>query len=73
MTKGRSRTERLRWVHPEADDRVAPDCRRCHDYISNPGMVHAAASVGIEHGKSTDEMLMIAAEQYHASNHREGS
>jgi hypothetical protein len=46
-----------------------PDCERCMEKISDPALTHAAASVGIEHGKSTGKMIKIVIDEYHAQGH----
>jgi hypothetical protein len=46
-------------------------CPKCIDhYYGNPSLVHAFASVGIEHGKSTFEMAESYFARYHRVGHR---
>jgi len=45
------------------------NCDKCREYAdSEPMLLHAFASVGIEHGKSSGQM----AEEYFAEFHRSG-
>lgn len=46
------------------------DCRKCLDRIT-PELTAAAASVGIERRKSTQEMLLIYLAGYHRGDHQE--
>lgn len=41
-------------VHP-----VGPTCKQCVDYMVDAGwaLVHACASVGIEHGRTTEQEM----------------
>jgi hypothetical protein len=48
-----------------------PDCAECLDYLTRPGMIEAAASVGIERGKSTGQLLREVTEAYHDRRHEE--
>lgn len=49
-----------------------PDCPQCMDYaMDQPHLVGACASVGIEKGKSTQQMLAEYLAAYHARGHRE--
>ena len=47
-------------------------CPKCaaHYYSSAPQLIHAFASVGIEHGKSTWQMAESYFEQFHKNKHR---
>jgi hypothetical protein len=47
-----------------------PDCLECLEYMAQPFLREACASVGIEHGKSTDQMLKETVEHYHLGGHR---
>lgn len=44
-----------------------PDC--LEHYVDRPHLVEACASVGIEHGKSTAEMLAGYFRDYHERGH----
>ncbi len=48
------------------------DCAKCrrHWYSDGPSLLHAFASVGIEHGKSTAEMADSYFARYHKNGHR---
>lgn len=59
----------LTWYGDEGGRVGFPDCDKCIDYMQSDGLVHACASVGIEHGKSTGEMLRISVEAFHAKGH----
>lgn len=51
---------------------VINDCPLCSIYLAEqPHLIAACASVGIEHGKSTDEMLVNYMALYHQKGHRE--
>lgn len=67
MSKPRS----LRWYGTEDGFVGWPDCDKCIDYMHTPGLAEACASVGIEHGKSTGEMLRISVEEFHKRRHKE--
>jgi hypothetical protein len=46
-------------------------CPECMDYyFSSPGLIHACASVGIERGLSTGEMLGRYLDAYHRRGHK---
>lgn len=48
------------------------DCPKCMDhYLSNPFLVGACASVGIEHGVSTETMLARYLSVFHRNGHRD--
>ena len=47
-----------------------PDCDRCEEYMLRPHFAGACASVGISHGKSTDEMVRVAVGAFHGRGHR---
>ncbi len=64
-------TRPLTWTGDEADLLGYPDCPECLEYLTQPGMVEAAASVGIERGKSTGLMLREVVEAFHARGHQE--
>lgn len=64
---GSHKPTRLEWV--DARFGQEPDCDPCRAYLSRDHMVGAAASVGIEHGMTTGQMLRTLAEQYHANGH----
>ena len=50
--------------------RVA-ECMDCEQHaIREPHIVGACASVGIEHGKSTAEMMKIYLDGYHKRGHK---
>lgn len=50
------------------------DCGKCVDhYFGQPFLVEAAASVGIEHGKSTEQMLHEYFAAYHKRGHKAGA
>ena len=46
-----------------------PVCDECVKYMMQPGLIEACASVGIEHNKSTSEMLRDVVNSYHDSKH----
>lgn len=48
-------------------NRLWPDCGRCVDYLTQPFMAEAIASVGIERPINTRRLV----EQYHEGGHRE--
>ena len=51
-----------------------PDCSECRAFLdSNPHLIGAAASVGIEHGKSTSQVIMEYLQVYHMRGHQEKS
>lgn len=47
---------------------IIPSCRKCEDYITQPGMAEAIASVGIETGGINVKKLV---EGYHGRKHQE--
>lgn len=50
------------------------DCPACMmHYFDQPLLPMAAASVGIERGRSTQDMLVTYLAQYHRGGHREAS
>lgn len=54
-----------------AEPRDGDDCPACWEYcFDNPGLAGACASVGIERGKSTGEMLHDYLADYHSRGHR---
>jgi hypothetical protein len=47
-------------------------CARCLDhYFDTPFLAEACASVGIEHGRTTGDMLTRYLAQYHQRGHKE--
>lgn len=53
-------------------DNLPTKCGKCLEYyFSNPYLVEACASVGIEKGKTTEEMLVEYLAQYHNDRHKE--
>lgn len=47
-------------------------CGKCLQYAySQPFLLEACASVGIEHGKSSGQMIVDYLDYYHKSRHRE--
>lgn len=47
------------------------DCPACRAFLfETPGLTEACASVGIEHGKSTQRMLLEYLAAYHRRGHR---
>jgi hypothetical protein len=56
----------LQWV--DAGPYLLPDCYDCHQFLSQPGMAEAVASVGIERG-SVNVRDMV--DRYHANRHDE--
>jgi hypothetical protein len=60
----------LTWYGDESWHVGYLDCNECLSYMQHPGLWHAAASVGIEHGKSSGEMIRATVGQYHGNGHR---
>lgn len=59
----------LRW-----DPSGRPDCLPCLEYLfAQPHLVGACASVGIERGKSTGQMLCEYLSAYHDRDHEEAA
>ena len=59
--------------NPDGTGAYLPDfrCGKCLEHWhSEPHLVHAFASVGIEHGKSTGEMAADYFASFHARKHR---
>jgi hypothetical protein len=58
----------LKW---SAADRL-PDCDTCRNHLLSQDwtLTSAAASVGIEHGKSAGDMIRIWIHGYHERGHR---
>lgn len=52
------------------DPLLCPGCMQ--HYLDQPMLFGAAASVGIEHGKSTGQMLREYFAAFHARGHRDG-
>lgn len=54
-----------------ASNRRWSDCPECADYFKEnaPSIIHAAASVGIEHGLTTNQALAVYMRQKHESDH----
>lgn len=50
------------------DGGLVPLCATCMDAMT-PALVEACASVGIEHGKSTGQMMVEYLNTYHARRH----
>lgn len=63
----------LQWYDDDNDRLGYPGCPDCFEYMMRPGMIEAAASVGIEYGKSTGLMLRDVVNSYHARGHKEPS
>lgn len=63
----------LKWYGDEDGRLGYPTCPECFDYLAQPGMIEAAASVGIEHGKSTGLMLREVTDDFHARGHQEAA
>lgn len=61
----------LEWYGQEDGRLGYPACAKCLEYMNRPGMVEACASVGIEHGKSTGQMLFEVTNHFHANGHME--
>ena len=63
-------TERkpLEW-HSEDGELGWPLCGECMAEMLKPGLVEACASVGIEHAKSTAEMMKLYLDGFHARRH----
>ena len=59
----------LQWTGDDDGRLGFPACVECFDYLSQSGMIEAAASVGIEHGKSTGQMLREVVDAFHARRH----
>ena len=59
----------LSWRGDEDGHVGYPDCVECFEHMNQPGMLEAAASVGIEHGKSTGQMIREAVDYFHARGH----
>ena len=57
----------LRWYDLSHGYQV-PGCDACEDFISQPGMAEAIATVGIETGGVNVRRMV---EQYHANRHQE--
>lgn len=62
----------LEWL-PVGPNEEIPDCYLCIDYMSTPFLWEACASVGIEHGKSGDQMLRETVEAFHDGGHKAGA
>ena len=54
-----------------AEARRWSDCPECRDFYdeNRDGVLHAAASVGIEHGLTTNQALAIYMRQKHENEH----
>lgn len=64
-----SKRKPLEWFGDEDGRLGFPACDKCFDYMTQPGMIEACASVGIEHGKSTGLMLRDAVNHFHVERH----
>ncbi len=61
----------LQWYGDE-DGRIGyPICQECSDYMNEPRLIEACASVGIEKGKSTGQLLRETVNAFHARKHEE--
>jgi hypothetical protein len=58
----------LEWIDL-VDGYETPDCAKCEEWLMQPGMAEAVASVGIEYPGAGRR----AVEQYHANRHQEAS
>ena len=68
--ESKSHKRRLQW-HGDEDGKLGyPACPECFDYMHQPGMIEAAASVGIERGKSTGLMLREVTDAFHEAGHK---
>jgi hypothetical protein len=57
----------LQWV--DTGYGLMPACLRCYDFLTQPGMAEAVASVGIERGGGVNVRSMV--DLYHANRHEE--
>ena len=48
-----------------------PDCSTCIDYMAQPWMAEAVASVAIEHPTTPGALMRRTVDTYHANRHRE--
>jgi hypothetical protein len=60
----------LQWYGDEGGRLGYPACLECHEHMMQPYLVEAAASVGIEVGKSTSQMIREYIDDYHARRHK---
>jgi hypothetical protein len=61
----------LQWYGDEDDKLGWPACTECFEKMQTPYLVEAAASVGIESGKSTGLMIREYLDGYHARRHQD--
>jgi len=62
------------WTAPVDSEPLWERCAECMRYYrSQPHLLGAFASVGIEHGKSTYQMAVDYFDYYHSSHHRKPS
>jgi hypothetical protein len=59
----------LQWYGDEDDKLGWPDCDRCQREMDHPFLVTACASVGIEKGKSTGQMMREYIDSFHIRGH----
>lgn len=59
----------LEWYDDEGGKLGIPTCVECFEKMTEPGLIEACASVGIEHGKSTGQMVYEYINSYHAGGH----
>lgn len=59
----------LEWYADEDGSVGIPDCMVCFDRMNTSGLIEACASVGIEVGKSTGQLLRDYIEDFHARRH----
>ena len=58
---------KLRWF--TMDGHEWPECQLCLTRMADPVTVDACASVGLEHGKSTHEMMKEYLAVFHETGH----
>ncbi len=68
-----SKRKPLQWYGDEGGRLGYPDCVECFEHMAQPYLVEAAASVGIEAGKSTGQMVREYIDAYHARRHDEAA
>ena len=59
---------KLQWFTMDGNE--WPECQKCLDRMTDPLTISACASVGIEHGRSTHEMMRGHLDHYHQRGHR---
>ena len=67
MTKRKA----LEWHGDENGKLGWPLCVKCSEWMMRFGLGEACASVGIEHGKSTGQMMRDVVNAFHARRHCE--